>query len=159
MHKTDSKCNRVTKTEKKVLLVPSKLFTDLTQINQMKVSKKWLFVFATQTVSFLYFSSNTNFTGPPHDIMAKPHKNSINQTSSYACTCRSTKNLLMEELEKVKPVQKAISNAHESVGGLEKSQSIGALPRGGNQAFYLRGTQSSAYLLHHARNDQICRKW
>ena len=44
------------------------------------------------------------FTGPPHDITAKPHGNSKNQTSSYARTFLSTKNLLMEELEKVKPV-------------------------------------------------------
>ena len=29
--------------------------------------------------------------------------------------------------------------------GLEKSQSIGALSKGGNQAFYLRGKQSFAY--------------
>ena len=45
-------------------------------------------------------------------------------------------------MEKVKP---AIFNVHESVGGLEKSQFIGAVPRGGNQAFYLRRKQSSAY--------------
>ena len=81
--------------------------------------------------------------------MAKPHENSINQTS-YARTFRNTKNLLTEELEKVKTVQRAIFNVHESVGGLEKSQSISALPRRRNQAFYLRGTQSSAYLLHDA---------
>ena len=68
-----------------------------------------------------------------------------NQTSSYTRTFRCTKNLLTEELEKVKPVQRAVFNVYESVGGLEKSQSIGALPRGGNQAFYLRGKQSSAY--------------
>ena len=48
-------------------------------------------------------------------------------------------------MEKVKPVQRAIFNVHESVGGLEKSQSIGALPRGRNKAFYLRGKQSSLY--------------
>ena len=77
------------------------------------------------------------FTGPPHDIIVKPHRNSRNQTSPYACTFHSTKNLLMDELEKVKPVQRAIFNVYESVGGLEKSQSIGALPRGGNQALYL----------------------
>ena len=45
---------------------------------------------------------------------------------------------------KVKPVQRAIFNVHESVGGLENSQSTGALPRGGNQVFYLF-KQSSAY--------------
>ena len=48
-------------------------------------------------------------------------------------------------MEKVKPVQRAIFNVHESVGGLEKSQSVSALPRGENQVFYLQGKQSSAY--------------
>ena len=48
-------------------------------------------------------------------------------------------------MEKVKPVQRTTFNVHESVGGLEKSQSVGALPREENQAFYLRGKQSSAY--------------
>ena len=99
---------------------------------------------------FPLFFIKHQFTGPPHDITSKLHGNSINQASSYAHTFRSTKNLLTEELQKVKPVQRAIFNVHESVGGLEKSQSIGALPRRRNQAFYLRGTQSSAYLLHDA---------
>ena len=85
------------------------------------------------------------FTSPPHDIIAKPHRNSKNQMSSTACMFHNTKNLLTQELEKVKPVQRAIFNVHKSVGDLEKSQSIGALPRGGNQAFYLHGKQSSAY--------------
>ena len=67
------------------------------------------------------------FTGPPHDIIVKPHGNSKNQTSSYARTFRSTKTLLTEELEKVKPIQRAILNVHESVGGLGKSQSMHAL--------------------------------
>ena len=84
------------------------------------------------------------FTCPPHDIIAKPHRNSKNQISSYARMFHNTKNLLTQELEKVKPVQRAIFNVHKSVGGLEKSQSIGALPGGGNQAFYLHGKQSSA---------------
>ena len=77
--------------------------------------------------------------------MAKSHKNRNSRTSSYARTFCSTKNLLTEELEKVKPVQKTIFNAHESEGGFQKSQSIGALPWGGNLALYLRRKQSSAY--------------
>ena len=48
-------------------------------------------------------------------------------------------------MQKVKQVQRVIFNSHESVGGLEKSQSAGALPRGGNQACYLQGKQSSVY--------------
>ena len=48
-------------------------------------------------------------------------------------------NLLTEELEKVEPVQRTTFNIYESVGGLEKSQFIGALPRG-RKSSILRST-------------------
>ena len=144
VHKTDSICNRVIKTEKNTpgsIEVIRRPYTNKSDEGLKKV----VVCISNSNDQFPLVFIKYQLTGPPHDITAKPHGNSKNQTSSYTRTFRSTKNLLTKELEKVKPVQRAVFNVHESVGGLEKSQSIGALPRRGNQAFYLRGKQSSAY--------------
>ena len=144
VHKTESICSRVTETEKNTPCSIEIIRRPYTNKSDESL-RKAVFCISNSNGQFLLVFIKYQFTGAPHVIIVKPHGNSKNQTSSYARTFRSTKNFLKEELEKVKPVQRAIFNVHESVGGLEKSQSVSALPRGENQAFYLQGKQSSAY--------------
>ena len=114
VHKTDSICNRLNKTKKDIrgrIQVICRPYTNKSD----KSLKKTVVCISNSNGQFPLVFIKYQFTGPPHDIIAKPHGSSKNQALFYARTFRSTKNLLTEELEKVKPAQRAIFNVHESV--------------------------------------------
>ena len=95
MHKTDSICNRVTKTEKNTpgsIEVIGGTYTNKSDESLRKV----VICISNSNGKFPLVFIKYQVTGAPHVIIAKPHGNSKNQTSSYACTFRSTKNLLTD---------------------------------------------------------------
>ena len=98
VHKTDSICNPVTKTEKNTpgsIEVIRRPYT-----NKLDESlKKVVVCISNSNGQFPLVFIKYKFTGPPHNIILKSHGNLKNQTSSYARTFRSTNHLLTEELE------------------------------------------------------------
>ena len=77
------------------------------------------------------------FVGREHEIKVKAHKSSRN-IIPYLRTYKSTKLSLLNELKEETSIKKALFKTSTSVGNVEKVSNGGALPRGKNQASYIR---------------------
>ena len=77
------------------------------------------------------------FDGPPHEIEVKPHLNAkINVP--YLRTFQSTKEILQETLAQSGSVSKKLFQVTKGAGGVEDGECGGALPRGKDQAAYIK---------------------